>query len=309
MSNEWIKDALNIRYVKLHFEIKFLEDTIMPKNKTSALRGGMGEMLLQANCIMDRDCEHCDFDNECIVRRIMYSQFKIKPKFVTTGESIGYVLECEDFREKFACGDILKFNIIIFGKTIVYLNQIMQALFMLGQSGLGKNHSRFLIIRVTNTKRETLMEDGQIYKSRYEVGTVFEYVENRMKNDEISNMMLWNAPATIKYDGKLIERFSSEAIFAAIERRIYMLDCFEGIDIKRKEPLKNIPQIKNQNSNTISVRRYSSTHNGGIYLTGLKGIVEFDNIDEYIYMLLLAGELIHIGKNTSFGFGRYTMIK
>ena len=73
MSNEWIKDALNIRYVKLHFEIKFLEDTIMPKNKTSALRGGMGEMLLQANCIMDRDCEHCDFDNECIVRRIMYS--------------------------------------------------------------------------------------------------------------------------------------------------------------------------------------------------------------------------------------------
>ena len=36
---------LDIRYVKLHFCIEYTEDCRVPVNKTSALRGGMGEIL------------------------------------------------------------------------------------------------------------------------------------------------------------------------------------------------------------------------------------------------------------------------
>ena len=49
--NEELKKALQIRYVKLHFTIEMLEDTVLPKYKASALRGGIGEMLLRANCV------------------------------------------------------------------------------------------------------------------------------------------------------------------------------------------------------------------------------------------------------------------
>lgn len=49
------------------------EDTYLPVNKVSAIRGGMGEMLLRSNCIRDRNCAVCDFKGECIVRRTMYS--------------------------------------------------------------------------------------------------------------------------------------------------------------------------------------------------------------------------------------------
>ena len=52
---------LQIRYIKLHFTIEFIEDTMLPKNKVSAIRGGVGEMLLRANCVRNRDCEVCDF--------------------------------------------------------------------------------------------------------------------------------------------------------------------------------------------------------------------------------------------------------
>lgn len=51
----------------------------------SAIRGGMGEMLLRANCIRDRVCESCDFEAECIVRRTMYSKFTLRPNYVTNG--------------------------------------------------------------------------------------------------------------------------------------------------------------------------------------------------------------------------------
>lgn len=53
-------NALQVRYIKLHFTISFIEDAVLPIRKVSAIRGGMGEMLLRANCIRDRVCESCD---------------------------------------------------------------------------------------------------------------------------------------------------------------------------------------------------------------------------------------------------------
>ena len=38
------------------------------------------------------------------------------------------------------------------------------------------------------------------------------------------------------------------------------------------------------------------------------GVKALSNVDFETLSLLLAGELIHIGKNTSFGFGRYTVV-
>jgi len=99
--------VFNIKYIKLHFSVRFTEDSVLPLNKTSALRGGMGEMLLRACCIKDRKCESCEFESECIVRRIMYSKMEIRPSFMTSGDSVGYVIECEDYREEVKKGDIL----------------------------------------------------------------------------------------------------------------------------------------------------------------------------------------------------------
>jgi len=121
-----IEKILQIRYVKLHFTLKILEDTILPRNKVSALRGGMGEMLLRANCIRNRKCEKCDFISECIVQRTMYSKMEIQPNFMQKGDSAGYVLECENYDEIFYKGEKLKFQLILFGKNIVYLNQYLQ---------------------------------------------------------------------------------------------------------------------------------------------------------------------------------------
>ena len=43
-------------------------------------------------------------------------------------------------------------------------------------------------------------------------------------------------------------------------------------------------------------------------LRGIKGFIETEPIKEELLQLLLAGELLHIGKNTSFGFGQYKIL-
>ena len=55
------------------------------------------------------------------------------------------------------------------------------------------------------------------------------------------------------------------------------------------------------------MKRYSSTQDSKVKLRGMVGEVRFEDISGEYLPYVLAGELLHIGKNTSFGFGRYTV--
>ena len=55
----------------------------------------------------------------------------------------------------------------------------------------------------------------------------------------------------------------------------------------------------------ITVYRYSSTQDRKVALRGVKGDMELSELPQELLPVLLAGEILHIGKNTSFGFGRY----
>lgn len=306
MENE-LYEQMGVQFVKLYFTVTFVEDTMLPVNKVSAIRGGMGEMLLRMNCVRDRNCGVCDFESECIVRRTMYSKFDIKPDFVTTGESIGYVLECEDYRETFYEGDELEFQLILFGKTIVYLNQFFQAIAMLGMYGLGKEESRFQVTLIRNTWEEVLFDGNQIYMEHYGISRICEYVDARMRNHpkEWKNRIVFTTPLTLKYHGEFIQEFQMEPIINAVKRRIYMLNCFEGKENGRISQEFVAPEIVSQNHKFAQVDRFSARQRGKMTLKGIAGRIQLETIEEDLLVLLLAGELIHIGKNTSFGFGRY----
>lgn len=313
--NGTLEEALRIRYIKLHFTVEFLEDTEMPADKVSALRGGMGEMLLRSNCVRDRGCKDCDFRGECIVQRTMYTRYEVTPDFVTTNDSVGYILECEDREESFLAGDRLGFNLVLFGKTIVYFNQYMQAFFALGREGVGKNHSRFLIVSVTNTKGKTLVAGDSVYMRHYQIQTIWDYVEYRMgqiQAEGCRNTLQFQAPLTLKYQEGFLEAFHAEAIWNAVRRRIYMLECYEGIEPSiygcGVPDVLPCPDIVSQRPEKASVRRYSSTQERRMILRGIKGYVQLREIPMDVLPVLLAGELTHIGKNTSFGFGRYRLV-
>lgn len=309
-----LTEILKIRYVKLHFRIQLLEDTILPKHKVSALRGGIGEMLLRANCIADRECEKCDFSDECIVNRTMYSKTENRPAFVTNGDSIGYVLECENYQEEFAAGDEFSFVLLLFGKTIVYFNQYVQAIQLLGMNGIGKYESKFQIIRIENTRRKQILDGNHIYMKNYQIETLSDYVGYRLGQlgidlESIGRMTIslrFHTPLAVKYQGKELTDFHGEGIWNALRRRIYMLACFENMDADAFYRVRVEPPVavcSDAWSQTVS--RYSFRKEIKMKLKGICGTVCLQGIDYPKLILFLAGELIHVGKNTSFGFGRY----
>ncbi|MCM1101233.1 MAG: CRISPR system precrRNA processing endoribonuclease RAMP protein Cas6 [Clostridium sp.] len=303
-----MEEALRIRYVKLHFTIRFREDARLPVNKVSAIRGGIGEMLLRDNCVRDRDCENCDFEEECIVRRTLYSKFDQKPAFVTTGESAGYVLECENYEEFFPSGETLGFQLILFGKTIVYFSRFLQAVLQLGMAGLGREHAGYDLVSLRNTRGEEILEGENILMGRYRIQTVGDYVRYRMAQDNIrENRIVFKTPVTLKYRGVYQEKPDPEMVVTAVFRRLYILDCFENLHCGELRWQGEYPEVAESDFRPMTVRRYSGTHNRKLILSGVKGQMRLAEIPEELLPVLLAGEILHIGKNTSFGFGRYRL--
>lgn len=274
-------------------------------------------MLLLLNCVRDEyryehagnrngnPCFGCEFEEDCLVRRILYSEYDIRPPFVPKGESAGYVFECEDYRTSGRRGDSLYFNLLLFGKTIVFLNPILQALYMLGNAGIGRGHAQFAIKEVRNQYGDVVMRDAQVYKKNYKTQTVLDYVEYRLKRTETWAMTV-QTPMTLKFEGKELKKFEAEAYLRAACRRIFMLDCYEGIETESMRSMLTLPEIREQYVIQTEVPRYSGTHGYRIFLHGIRGNIVWDEMDNDTYAVLLAGELLHIGKNVSFGFGKYT---
>ena len=70
--------------------------------------------------------------------------------------------------------------------------------------------------------------------------------------------------------------------------------------------LEEIPEGQCETVRFCRVERYSSTQDKHVILRGISGSFRLKELPEMYLPYLLAGELTHIGKNTSFGFGRYT---
>ena len=115
--------------------------------------------------------------------------------------------------------------------------------------------------------------------------------------------------AVLKHEGKFIRQFSAEALLRSLTRRIYCLDLFEALEGTEKLLLDDdLPEIVFQKNVLAEITRYSSTQDEKMKLRWIKGKVRFDELSDELLLLFAAGEKLHIGKNTSFGFGKYIIL-
>lgn len=102
-------------------------------------------------------------------------------------------------------------------------------------------------------------------------------------------------------------QFIEEAVKASLLRRIYILDCFEMLGQELYKPETEFPEIIFQKAEPVKQARYSNRKDYLMYLKGIQGEMELAGISGEWEKLLLAGEVLHIGKNTSFGFGGFRL--
>lgn len=301
--------TFDIPYISLRFRAEIVRDVRMPETKTAALRGGMGEMLLRQNCVMDRDCGGCRFKEACIVNHTFYSAMKIKPPYVTGAESVGYLIECMDDRSGFKKGDQFEFTLTLFGESLAFFNIYLQAFCQLGMSGLGKEKAQFRIREVRNMYGRPVVYGSEVDMRQYCIDTVESYVRQR-KEELLGSPGAWRmtflTPLSMKYQQEFMEQFDGDALVRAAARRVQMLDYYIGVEAETPV-FSSCPRAIAQTVRKEQVRRYSGTQDSHMRLKGITGTMTFDSMPEECLEYLIAGELTHVGRNTSFGFGKYRL--
>ncbi len=297
----------DVRYAKANFEIEFINDCKLPKYKTSSLRGGMGTMLMGSNCTSNGKCNECDSNKDCIVKNIMYSNLKNELSFIKDKTIAPYIIECFDEREHYKRGDKLKFNIILFGDTISYMVNIIYCFDLLGKLGKGFSKYHYILTSVYNEENEKIY-DGFFLKDENIYGnTILSYIDKRKREIDRINTIEFITPFRLKRNGRYKDSLTFDDFMFSISRRLMILNAFEGNYIDDIEWSREL-QLMSSNLTWLDINRYSNRQKESMKLGGVKGEIEFpESINEYMDYII-AGELVHVGKNTAFGLGKYNIL-
>lgn len=307
-------EPFNISYLQLTFVIKMREACTLPRAKASMLRGGIGDMLLKKYCLKNGACEDCSYHEDCLVQKIMYSSFSKAPSFMEKNASLGYIVYCDDYGEAYNQNDEISFDLILFGHEVAYIGVLTDAVTSLAEIGLSDWHHKFKVLQILGrTGHDIRGSDGDLDPEECEPRLLDDYIEHRLQRfentDSSSRLKVeLKNETTLKDMKRQLTEFELEPFLRALLLRInlmreYQQGTSEGVELwESPDP---IPILVSQQARPMSVPRYSGRKQQKMYLNGIKGQMTVKNVSNDWLRLLLAGEILHVGKNTSFGFGKY----
>ena len=281
---------------------------LLPTNKASMLRGGFGNIFRRLNCInkKNKTCTNCPIKETCAYSYIFETtEFSQKPR--------PYIIEVP-FNDKrsFKKGETIKFTIVLLGKAINYLPHFIFTFIELGKKGLTKKQYKFELEKVIDADDSIVFQDNKIVKK----GKVLSWDEI-LKNTKLNiiNKLTLNfiTPLRLSENNDLVSNVSFSLIIKKLLKRIndickFHCNKFDKIEDKPFiEKAKNIDVVLN-NLKWKDWIRYSNRQKTKMTFGGLLGNITFKgNFEDFLPYIIL-GSYIHIGKNCTFGQGKYEII-
>ena len=299
-------------YAEVEIHVKFLGGGNLPAFRGVSLRGGLGYHLRKTVChVHSNNCDECIVRPTCVYsyifegvppedRTIMRLYPYVPQPFVILTELKGPTHIQED--------DHWKFGLRLFGRAIEHFPYIAYSLMELGEQGFGKERIKFNI--------EQIVQTG-------EAGAVFQSGNNRLRGlrrqypsfdrDNLKRGMVtikFITPVRLRIGGKDARQITFSDIVRSSIRRLSILTHFYGVPLAdvldTSELVERSSEIGKEQDQTewFGFQRYSNRQGRKVPLGGLVGKISFSgDLNRFLPVLMLS-QISHIGKATSFGFGR-----
>jgi CRISPR-associated endoribonuclease Cas6 len=313
----WIdrRNAIHITVAQLDFTLKALEPLILPPYKGSTLRGGFGAAFRRIVCVIrDKECSDCLLKGKCVYSYI----FETPPPADTTvmrkyeAAPHPFVIEPPFERKRvYRPGEDLLFGLVLIGRAIDYLPYFIYTFDELGKTGIGKGRGEFELSSVASegktvydATRKTLSRvnalelplDGKVGHGRKKTRLTLSFL----------------TPTRISYSGSLTLDIEFHMIIRNLLRRISLLSYFHGsssslppFDFKGTIEKAKAVDTVDKSLRWYDWERYSSRQEQRINMGGFVGEITFEGNFAPFVPLVKAGEVLHVGKGTAFGLGRY----
>jgi len=310
----------NFRIARLIFNYLAFESGRLPEYKGSILRGGFGHIFSDIVCTKGhKECRICEDKANCAYV-YLFETPAIQPeeKFARYSDvPRPYVVDLSNEPgHTFARGDPFQFGLILIGKAIEYLPYFIFCFDELGRKGLGTEKVRFdlqgaLAYDYSKSQWTPIYDPkSQFLRDNLPV-TKADNLPYELK-DTLSLEFL--TPTRIKYRESYITNMEFHVMIRNLLRRITMLMLYHcdselNIDINGLiEQAKTIDVLK-WDLRWHDWTRYSSRQKTSMELGGFIGNVTYKGDFEKFMPFIALGEQIHIGKNTTFGLGKYIIHK
>lgn len=284
----------------------------------STIRGVFGNILKDSCCVEPRGkCSECMLRNRCVYTYLFESGWYFSNgERQQSGVPQPYVFEptIYDNAEMNPGQAEIKLGLQLFGNSIDYLPVFMHCIKKISQWGLGKNRIAYELERV-----EDLFGQKQVWHKgsarmikRPQTKTWDDYRKEAQSKNIIKRCQIeLITPLRMKKEGHLQSNLDFTTVIKAIIRRWNLLNKYYGTGEKNdnSEIINSAAAIPSGTLNLHwqEMERYSRRQDQRMMLGGMMGIMECSGELNSFLPWLLLGEDIHIGKNASFGLGKYKL--
>lgn len=300
----------SLKYLSVDLDFVALDKLKFPPFKGTTLRGAFGTAFKKTVCVTHKPlCKDCVLYETCVYSYVFETPMSSEeglPQKTPFAPHPFVITPPIDSKMEYEQGEKLTFHLTLFGRAVNLLPYFILTFEVMGNRGITKTRGKTKLISVKQYNK-IIYTDGK-FISKPQIKDVREFLPFTEAKGELTMQFL--TPVRLIYRGKLLDTPDFVAIRAAILRRFFWILKVhsEHTDLQGLTDWDNFGTILRKVRGIIKpvmVSRYSMRQKRRMAFKGFIGEVVYSgSIGRYL-PLLRVGEVLHIGKATSFGFGKY----
>jgi len=299
------------------FHCRFKTDAILPGYLGSTLRGALGWGLKKISCALKRqNCATCMLRQQCAYAWIFETErYQTGDGRIVNARPHPFVLQPEMNRYGHQKeGSDLVFSLLLFGRANEFLPQLVYAIQLMGEAGIGSGRrrgaGRFLLKQLTAADTEIFSAENPVLQ-RSKKSPLLQLHTAVPENIETLIVRL-QTPLRLKQNNKLRRSLPFHLLIRASLRRIAALEDAYGDgepDIDYPEIVRRAESIETDQSDIRwqELHRYSNRQRKKVSLSGLSGVLTYCGDLTAFLPIVRYAEQVNIGKQTVFGLGKISV--
>ena len=329
--------ARALRWARLTLTLRAEQPVSLPPYAGSAFRGAFGHAFKRVACPLRRECEGCGYRDVCVYAYVFETPGAADGSPLTRSATVAhpFVLELPDCPTgEVQPGEAVTVGLVLIGRAIPLAPYFLAACREMVQHGIGRGRGRLRLERAVADDPASA-EGRMVYDGDQELlapavppwsvaeirqesrGASFDALRMSGKQGgetegERRVKLHFLTPTRLRQDADLVVRPDFATLATALLRRISVLaeaHCGARADLDAKAILASATTVRVEQSDLRwhDWARYSARQQTKMNLGGFVGSVTLTGPLAQWLPLLRVGEVVHIGKGTAFGLGKYRL--
>ncbi len=299
-------ELMKLKYSVVRFTIEFENGIYFKQQPHFQIRGILGANLKKIACFQRSiKCSECFLKENCAYSWL-FETYIPKDNTVLQGRDRGshpfFIRSVKRRKDT----DIFDIDTVFIGKALDYIPYVFGAFEKAGRDGILKERYKYSIVSVKIGNTE-LLTDGNLSEPLPPEEFQIDTNNREEKTDKKININLIT-PLRLKKKGEIVENPGTEEIFDASFNRLNILcRMFGEYEDDLRMPEFSVKK-EDKNLSWSDSGYYSSRQKKKIVLGGFKGEIKTEIAAEKSFFDILEyASVFNIGKNVSFGLGRFSM--